>query len=40
MEGNPLLYIPTLPKFIAIDTVNGYIIILVCYVVLQDHVIV
>ena len=31
-------YIPTLPKLIAKD--NGYIIILVCHVISQDHIII
>ena len=38
MEGKSFLYIPTLPK---IDShrhcVNGYIVILVCQVILQGH---
>ena len=43
MEQNYSLYIPTLPKLIAIDIVlNGfiYIFFLVCYVFLQEHMII
>ena len=40
MEENSSLYIPTLPKLIAIDMVHGYAIILACHVILQDHVII
>ena len=38
MEGNSSLYIPTLPKLIDID--NRYIIILVCSMILEDHLII
>ena len=39
MEGNSS-YIPSLPKLIAINIVFEYKIILVCHVILQDHVII
>ena len=41
MEGNSSLYVPTLLKLIAIDThfLNRCVIILVCHMILQHHMI-
>ena len=39
MEENSSFYMPTLPKLIAIGTVNEYVIVLACHLILQDHVI-
>ena len=40
IKGNSSLYIPTLPKFGSHKHCgSGYIMILVCHVILQDHVV-
>ena len=39
-EAGYSLYIPTLPGLVAIDIRSGYIVILVCHVILQNHIII